>query len=228
MRSNLRRRLEMAVRARNFCRANPSTAEAQTAILARLDELLRRADALKVEERTSRLEELASTIRRQTLRRAIQLELLPHLVRVGQLAGKDNPALAGKFNLRSPQATHTSFLTSTRLMLDLGKANAAELVSRGLSDNLLPELDLAVSQFEEAMTTGQAGRGGHVRARENLADVARQAAAQVEQLDGLNRFRFRGDPGLLKEWEAVRLVGPRQPPEPAGLPAGPPAGEVAA
>ncbi len=220
----------MAVRARNFSRAHPSTAEAQTAILARLEDQLRRAESLKIEERAGRLEELAAATRRQTLRRTIQHELLRHLVRVGQLAGETDPRLAGKFHLRAPEATNTSFLTSTKFMLELGKANEALLVSLGLSDTLLPELEAAVAQFEESMTTGQGGRGSHVRARENLAGVASEAARQVELLNGLNRFRFRGDPGLLKEWEAVRLIGPREfdvSEGPSGNGVTPPAGGIA-
>lgn len=186
------------------------------AILTRLEELLARADALKLDERTGRLDELAAAARRRSLRLHIQQDLLRHLVRVGQLAGKDHDELAGKFHLRAPEATNTSFLISTKLMFDLGKANEALLVSLGLSDNLLPELETAISQLEETMKTGQAGRGGHVRALENLADVANLAAEQVELLNGLNRFRYRADPGLLKEWKAVRLIGPRE----QGLPAG--------
>ena len=54
MRREIRRKLSMAEGARDFCRLHPSTAESQTAILARVEELLRRADSLAVAERAGR------------------------------------------------------------------------------------------------------------------------------------------------------------------------------
>jgi hypothetical protein len=231
MRREIRRKLSMAEGARDFCRLHPSTAESQTAILARVEELLRRADSLAVAERAGRLEELSAANRRQVLRRSAKFELLRHLVRVGQLAGKDNPGLAGKFHLRSPDATHRSFLASTRQMLAVAQANKDLLVSLGLSDTLLPELEGAVAQFEEAMTSGRNGRSEHVAARTQLDAVVAELVEKVELLNGLNRYRFRKDPDLLAAWEAVRVIGPRTRTSPAG-PTGsgvtPPAGGAVA
>jgi hypothetical protein len=230
MRREVRRKLDMAAGARDFCRLHPTTAEGQTAILARVEELLRTADSLAVAERAGRLEELSAANRRRELRRSAKFALLRPLVRVGELAGKENPGLAGKFHLRSPDATHRSFLASTRQMLAVAEANKDLLVRLGLSESLLPELAEAVSQFEEAMTSGRNGRSGHVAARTQLSAVTDELVEKVELLNGLNRYRFQKDPDLLAAWEAVRIIGPRVRPEPAGPTEGgvtPPSGGVA-
>ena len=160
------------------------------------------------------MEERAAAARRNTLRRTAQLELLFHLVRVGEQAGKVNPALAGKFHLRSLDATHSSFLISTRQQLALAEANKELLVSLGLSDTVLDELKQVMVEFDEAMVSGRAGRLEHIRARKELFAVADEAGKIIGQLHGLNRYRFRKDPLLLAAWEAVRFIGPKVRAEP--------------
>ena len=135
----------MGARVRDFCIAHPSDAGNVKDAVARLDELLRKAESLGMAQRSGRLEELSAANRRNALRRSAKFELLHHLVTIGRLAGEEVPSLAGKFYLRSPDATHTSFLASTKLMLRLAEENKELLMRKGLSEDLLTELSAAVA-----------------------------------------------------------------------------------
>lgn len=212
MKADVRRKLEMAARVRNFSRAHPSTDPSHTTVLARLEDRLTRADALAVQERGGRIAELWAAARREELRRNMHFQTLRHLVRVGEQAAKEKPELGGKFRLRTPNTTHKSFLVATKAMLADGMANKDLFVSLGLSEAMLDELGRAVTQFEDATEIGNAGRGGHIGARADLEAVASELLELVELLNTFNRYRFRDDPELAAAWDSARnVLGPVRP-----------------
>jgi len=226
MRREVSRKLEMGARVRDFCIAHPSDAGNVKDAVARLDELLRKAESLGMAQRSGRLEELSAANRRNALRRSAKFELLHHLVTIGRLAGEEVPSLAGKFYLRSPDATHTSFLASTKLMLRLAEENKELLMRKGLSEDLLTELSAAVAQFEEAMTSGRNGRSEHIRARTELEEVADAVVRTVGIITGLYRFKLKNSPDLTRTLERLRIIGPKSAPEPVEPPKGDGGGET--
>lgn len=142
----------------------------------------------------------------------------PPLVRIGELAAKVKPELGGKFRLRTPNATHKSFLVGGKQMLAEGLANKELFVSLGFSEIMLDELGKTVVQFEEATETGNAGRRSHVGARADFEAVTTEIVGLVELLNTFNRYRFRDDPDLTAAWESTRnILGPSR-----GKPAAPP------
>ena len=231
MRRVVRKRWEMATRVREFCRANPSDDSAHVGALAKLEDRLNRFDALTLDERAGRVAELASANRREELRRTMHFELLRHLVRVGELAAKDHPELAGKFRLRTPNATYRAFLVSSKAMLAEGVANKDLFVSLGLSAAMFEDLGKAVAEFEAATVSGSAGRSGHVGARAELEAVSAELLEFVELHNTFNRYRFRDQPRLAAEWENVcSMFAPfRTRPEPPTPSPGvtPPSGGIA-
>lgn len=231
MNRNVRRKLEMAVRVQEFSRAHPADDPSYATMLARLENRLGRAEALATQQRAGLIAERAATARRDELRCALHFQLLRHLVRVGEAAAKDHPELVGKFRLRNPNSTHKSFLISAKAMLADGLANKDLFVSLGLSAAMLDELGKAITEFEEATTSGTAGRTGHIGARADLDSVTDELLELVELLNTFNRYRFRGDPELAAAWESARTVlGPgrarRETPAPE-VGATPPVGDVA-
>src|ERR1041384_726804 len=68
MRAVVRRILAMAVRVLDFIRAHPSTEASYVAVVSRLEERLKRADTLAVQERDGLLEERNATARPVELR----------------------------------------------------------------------------------------------------------------------------------------------------------------
>jgi len=218
MRGLVRRKLEMGVRVRQFCRSHPSSDPSERMLLDELDALLTRADEAADAERNGRLEVRAAVARRREFRRAIETRLLRHVVQVGIEAAKDDPALTGKFRLQLHGSTHKTFEVSARTQLAEAKARKDEFVRRGLSEPLLDELDRSLAGFSEMGVRALASRQAHMHARAQLSEVADRLTWTVTRLDPLCQHRFQSDPAKLVVWNAARTVSAspiRRPPLPA-------------
>src|SRR6185437_7988009 len=147
----LRRRLEMAVRVRDFLRAHRADGiqGGEAAALARLEELLTRAQVLAAQQRAGVLARRGSTEQRAVVRRALQSHLLTYLSAVGRVAAGDNPELGAHFRLPATRATNQAFLTLGRGMLKKATEQKELLVGRGMSEQLLDDLAAALTQFEQ-------------------------------------------------------------------------------
>jgi hypothetical protein len=94
MKAMLRRRLERAMRVRDFLRAHKTEDVAELAALVRLEELITRAEALAGQQLGGLIIERAAAAQRERVRRALQMKLLRYLARVAAVAGKENVELA--------------------------------------------------------------------------------------------------------------------------------------
>src|SRR6266699_3696891 len=83
MDARLRRRLEMAVRVRDFLRAHRTDGVAEGTALARLEELVQRAEVLAAQQRAGIVATRAATEMRAEVRRALRSKLLLYLSAVG-------------------------------------------------------------------------------------------------------------------------------------------------
>ena len=104
MKATLRRRLERAVRVRDFLRAHQTDGVAEAAGLARLEELITRADALAAQQLSGLIAARAAAEQRARVRRALQSKLLRYLAGVGAVAGKENVELGAQFRLPRTRA----------------------------------------------------------------------------------------------------------------------------
>ena len=220
----VRKRLEMAVRVRDFSRAHPSADANYAPVLARLEDRIARMEALAKQQQGGYLATRSSVVRRRELRRRLHHELLRHLVTVAEVAVTEDPLLAEKFRLPPGNGTNEAFRTLARQMLEQGQAQREVLAKHGLADRLLEDLAAAVDQFDASVAETNEGRRGHVGARAELDAVSDEVMQLVDMLDGLNRYRFGREAELLAAWESARhvVVGPRG----EGKEEGPAAGEV--
>src|SRR5436309_8698318 len=83
MDARLRRRLEMAVRVRDFLRAHKTDGVAEGAALTRLEELVLRAEVLAAQQRAGIVATRAATEMRAEVRRALRSKLLLYRYAVG-------------------------------------------------------------------------------------------------------------------------------------------------
>jgi hypothetical protein len=170
---------------------------------------LARADTLARQQEAGTLAERASIQQRAELRRAIQEEFLPLLVRVGQSLGAENPDLAGRFRMPGSHAPHRTFVDSTRRMLAIAMEDRARFEAGGLTASFLDDFTAIVGSFEAATGEAHRGKEDHVGAVADLRAVTDEIVKLVGKLDGLNRYRFRKDPELRAAWESARdVVGP--------------------
>ena len=209
------RRLNMAVRVRDFCDTNPSTDPSFVSVLGRLKEAINRMVALGSRQVSGILSRHASIVNRQQIRRRLRNDLLRHLVTVAQDASAEKPGLGNQFEIPGSNLSNARFHAASKAMLELGVAEKEVLVKHGLSDKLLDDLELAVAEYEGSITVTNTSREDHIGARAELQQVSDEVVQLVQMMDGINRYRFRGDPHLLVAWEAARHVvsGPQAKPE---------------
>ena len=209
MNATLRRRLERAVRVRDFIRAHRTDGAGEATALTRLEELIQRADVLAAQQRSGVVAARAATMRREELRHALQSKLLIYLAAVGAVAAKGNTELAPQFQLPPAGASNQAFLTAARGMLEKATAQKDLLVSRGMSAQLVDDLTAALTKFEQTLEATRAGRRDHVGASADLESVLSEITEQVRLLDGLVRYRFSDNAELMGAWASARnVLGP--------------------
>jgi hypothetical protein len=205
MNFSIRRKLDMAARARDFCRTHTDQNPGYTAAVTRLDERLVRANALAQQQLSGQLAVSGAVVNREQLREEIYKTL-------GLLAGLARPAAHEEVELTvgfvRPRAnsSHQAFLTGARVSAANASAHRDLLVRYGMPETFLDELGAALDSFEQALNDKHNGRAAHVGARAELAAVTSEIMLIIRQLDALNRFRFRNDAELLAAWKSARDV----------------------
>ena len=225
MDARLRRRLEMAERVRDFLRAHPTDGVAEGAVLARLEQLIQRADVLAGQQRAGMVAARASAAVRRGVGHALRSKLLHYLSAVGQVAANENAELGEEFRLPKV-GPNQAFVTIARGMLEKATANKDLLAKRGMSEQLLADIAAAVDAFEQTLEATRTGRRDHVGASADLRAVMAEVSEQVRVLDGVVRYRFGENAELMGAWSSAHsIVGPSRshtvsPAEPASSPDG--------
>ncbi len=207
-----RRRLEMAARVREFLRAHNTDGVGQGLGLAKLEELINRAELLAGQQRGGVAVTRSATKQRDVVRRALQRKLLGYLRVVGAVAAKVNRELAQQFQMPPGNASQQALLTSARKMLERATAQKDVLVGLGMSEKVLAEVAGAIGELEQTLEATRAGRREHVGASADLKAVVAEIAEQVRLLDGVVKYRFGDNPELMGAWASARnVLGPFKP-----------------
>lgn len=210
----LRRRLEMAERVRDFLRAHQTDGVGQGLGLAKLEELLTRAQALAAQQRVGVAMSRRATKQRNEVRRVLQGKILKYMRVVGRVAAKQNGELANQFPLPAANSTTEALLTAARATLERATAQKDVLLALGMSQKVLDELAAALGEFDKTLEATRAGRRDHVGASADLEALGLEIAEQVTLLDGVVQYRFGDDAELMGAWASVRnVVGPSKPKE---------------
>ena len=227
MNARTRRRLEMGARALEFSRAHPDESPGYTAALAELEEQLARSEQLAGQQQQGVSEVRAASARKRDLRRSIRQRQLVHVARAAQRAAREVPGLAQKFALAREPIPYLTFRTLARTIVAEAEQQKELLIRHGLVERVLQSLVESLDEFDQAMGQGSEGRRMHIGAGVELDVVADEVLAIVRVIDGLNRFRFAGDPDLLAAWRsASNVVGPPRTAEKTTSPEAPrPGGE---
>lgn len=205
MEAIIRRKLSMAGKALAFERANPATDASHTNVVARLDALVTRTDAVFLQERKGSVGQQAATNRRHELRDQLHIRMR-HLVTVAKAASRTEPALAGQFVAASISAPNRIFIGTAKVLLELATQHQDSLVAAGLGTSFVAEATDLIAQFEAVSLDGDNGRRNHVEARADFAGLVAECMEVVGVIDGLNRVRFEKEPELLATWKSVRNV----------------------
>lgn len=209
MRAELRRRLEMAVRVRDFFRTHQTAGTTQDGAVARLETLVQRAETLVAQQRAGVVATRGATEHRAAVRRTLQSKMLRYLSAVGAAAARENTELGAQFRITKPRGSNQTFLTMARGMLEKATALRVLLVTRGMSAQLLDDLAATLGEFEKTLEVTRQARLNHVGATGDLRVVLTDISEQVRVLDGLVRYRFGDNEELMSAWASARnVVGP--------------------
>jgi hypothetical protein len=214
MQSNIRRKLDMAGRVRDFCRTHTDAANSgYTAAVTRLEERLARAEALARQEVAGR-QAVAGAVANKLLLRLEIHETIALLAGIAEPAAREEPELTKGIVRPDVNGSHQSFLTRSRVGAATGSTHKDLLIRYGMPETFLEELGAALDRFEQALNQKHNGRAAHVGARAELEAVTAEVMLIVRQLDALNRFRFRSNAESLAGWKSARDVAWPAAPEP--------------
>ncbi len=222
MNSEFGRKLETIVRVIGHCETNPDDNTGFTALLNGLKETRGRFEDLVAQQRLGQLDSKAATSRRAKLRARIHHHMLVPLARVADSAEAEDPEVGTLFRLPRVNGRTLVWRTAARSMVAEAQARKDLFTRHGLTEAMLAELVTALDQFDDATDRGNSGRGAHVGATAELAEVIRDGMRKVDVLDGLNLYRFRDDPERLATWESAKNVVSINGREPPTLPAAEP------
>ena len=216
MNAVVRRRLDMAARVRDFLRTHKTDGVGEGLGLAKLEDLITRAETLAAQQRSGLVVTRAATLQRAEIRELLKTKLLKYLRAVGVVAARGNVEFAAHFRLPA-KSNHQAFLTAARQMLNTATAQKDVLIGEGMSGTLLDDLTVKLAEFEKTLEASRAGRREHpslrsgqvVEASADLEAVASEIAERVRMLDGLVRYRFGDNPALMEGWASARdVLGP--------------------
>jgi hypothetical protein len=196
----------MAVRVRNFLRANPFGEAKADAVVTRFAERVDRAQALLAQQENGRVLARAARSKRSEIKRQLTHEALRQLIEIGRAASIDQPELADWFRPFESKTSLQRFRALAQGFLERAQTQKDLLLEHGMRATLLEELGAALAQFDGSVSDADAARRSHTGARAELAGLASTLIKMVHQLNGMMVFRIREQPELGGAWNSARNI----------------------
>jgi hypothetical protein len=196
----------MGTRALEFSRSHPDSEPGAASVVARLEQLVSRANQTAAAQRNGLIQVRAASARKEELRRAMLAVPIAHLAEVGRAAAREEHELGKTFRFKPGASTFLAFRTAARGMASAAETHREVLVKHGLSPSVLDQFVQMLDQFDEAVVLGNDGRTAHVGATRELRAVSSEIVRTVRVMDGRNRQRFAEDGQLLGSWISASTV----------------------
>jgi hypothetical protein len=202
----VRRQVATGTGARDFGRSHPVDAPEFVLILGELDELLGLVQVTAAKQLNGFIERHKASVRKDELERQIRGTHLPHIRRAAKGAVADDPQLAQAFPPKPAATNQAEFRTIAGGIADAAEAHKDVMGKRGMSANVLGDLQDSIKQYDAAMELGVQARAARLEASAQLRHLGKEIIKRVRLLDGINRLHFRQDPAALEAWKAVSKV----------------------
>ena len=137
MKAESRRKIEMGARALEFSHAHPDSEPGATEAVARLEQLVMRANETAAVQRDGIIRVHAASTRKKELRKEMLDVPIAHLAEVGRAAGRDEHELGKTFQFNPSASTFLAFRTAARSMIAAAQAHREVLLKHGLSQSVL-------------------------------------------------------------------------------------------
>ena len=208
MNAQSRRKIEMGARALEFSRANPDSEPGAAEAVARLEQLVTRANETAAVQRDGFIRVHAASTRKRELRGEMLDVPIAHLAEVGRAAAREDHELGKMFRFNPGASTFLAFRTAARSMAGSALAHREVLLKHGLSQSVLDEFVRKLDELDVVASLGNGGRTNRMGATRELKAVASEIVRAVRVMDGRNRQRFADDAQLLGSWiSASRVLG---------------------
>jgi hypothetical protein len=207
----MRKHLERALRVADFTRQHPSELPGYQDALARLEDRLAQISVVLQEEIGSRRGVKAAIAERLELRAQLAAEL-QMVAGIARTAGRESVGTPIVLRYPGPQRNQVQFLNGARQVVARAAAEEELLTRFGLPAGHLTSMASGLDTFAALLRQRDEASRGHVGARARLHALARELKAVVDQMDSINRFRFRKEPAMLAMWRTTRdlRVGTRK------------------
>jgi len=208
MNAQSRRKIEMGARALEFSRANPDSEPGAAEAVARLEQLVTRANETAAVQRDGFIRVHAASTRKKELRGEMLDVPIAHLAEVGRAAAREDHELGKMFRFNPGASTFLAFRTAARSMAGSALTHREVLLKHGLSQSVLDEFVRKLDELDVVAALGNGGRTNRMGATRELRAVASEIVRMVRVMDGRNRQRFSDDAQRLGSWiSASRVLG---------------------
>lgn len=201
-----KRKLQMAVRVREFTQAHPLADPAEAGVIKQFEGHFARAQAILARHQNGLKAARGARMRRKEIRHVVHFQLLRYLAAVGDVVARDRTELAEKFKLPSANSSNLVFIAAVKDRLAAAKEQRELLVAKGMGATLLDDLDRMVNEFEASATAALTGRRDHIGALTDLELTTAAIQEDVHLLDGIYSYYFGKSPEVMAEWDAVRFL----------------------
>lgn len=205
MNTESRLKVEMAVRARNFLRANPFGEPKADAVVAKFDERVTRALGLLAQQEAGTTEARSSRVKRSEIRERVRREPLRHLDEISKAVALGRPELAALFRVGRAR-NEQEFRAAVEGVLGRVIEHKDLFAAHGLRDSMIDELKGLLEAYDQAVSDADAGRRAHTGARAELKTLAKELVTMVHQLNGMLVYRTRENPELAGAWDSARNI----------------------
>jgi len=205
MRTDVRLKVDMAVRVRDFLRANPFTSANGQAVTAAFEERLARVLDLIARIDQGEATRRSAVRHKRDLRQQLRTVALRHLTRVATAAAREKPELATQFRMPY-RATEQEFRAAAGNIAALTAANRELLDRYGLDAAIPEELTQGLEALDRLVGDVNDGRMTHTGARMELLALSSELLGAVRQFDGMMLYRYRDEPSLRGSWASARNV----------------------
>lgn len=197
---------EMGGRVYNWCKAQVGLGERLVALRDQLGIVLARVDVLLVQQVNGRAAVARGTRRRREIIRLLRAGPLKHLARIARAAAERMPGVDRHFRLPHDRGSQIEIVTIARNMVAEVERELNLFLEYGFSDERLAEVKALLTEYDQALEAGDAGRRAHTGARAELEQAADEMMVIVRDLEAMVELRYRDEPEHLTSWRSARNV----------------------
>lgn len=147
----------------------------------------------------------AETAKQRRLRLDLRAEWLKPIAVIARHNLRKVPEYAA---LQLPKASHVGngFVISARAMATAAAAHREALISYGLPENFVEELNAAIDEFAASLAERDKNLGRRIGATKGLETETSEARTVLAVLDALMRRWAKENQALLRAWEGTRHI----------------------